>query len=123
MGYRPTQEYIEKTYNITVEALEPSKIANRTFMQKLYALSATKPITSTDALSDSVDTHKIALSFQTQILDIVDKANSFDEAIDLLHGAYPSMDISELQETLDTAMQSSYILGAAEVEFESEEGI
>lgn len=121
MGYRPTQEYIEKTYNITVEAIEPSKIANRALMQKLYALSATKPITTTDELSDSVDIKRIALSFQTQIVEIIDQANSFEEAIDLLHAAYPGMDIAELQDTMDMALQSSYILGTAEVERESEE--
>jgi len=121
MGYRPTQDYIEKTYNITVEAVEPSKIANRAFMQKLYALSATKPITTTDDLSNSVDIKKIALSFQTQIVDIIDQAKSFEEAIDLLHGAYPSMDIAELQDTMDIALQNSYILGTAEVEYESED--
>lgn len=121
MGYRPTQEYIEKTYNITVEAVEPSKIANHALMKKLYALSAAKPITSTDELSDSVDIHKIALSFQTQIVDIIDQANSFEEAIDLLHVAYPSMDIAQLQDTMDMALQSSYILGTAEVERENEE--
>lgn len=121
MGYRPTQEYIEKTYNITVEAIEPSKIANRAFTQKLLALSATRPITTTDELSDSVDIHKIALSFQTQIVEIIDQANSFEEAIDLLHAAYPGMDITELQDTMDLALQSSYILGTAEVERESEE--
>ncbi len=121
MGYRPTQEYIEKTYNITVEAIEPSKIANHALMKKLYALSATKPITTTDQLSDSVDIHKIALSFQIQIVDIIDQANSFEEAIDLLHKAYPGMNIAELQDTMDMALQSSYILGTAEVEHESEE--
>lgn len=121
MGYRPTQDYIEKTYNITVEAIEPSKIANHALMKKLYALSATKPITTTDELSNSVDIHKIALSFQTQIVEIIDQANSFEEAIDLLHAAYPGMDIAELQDTMDMALQSSYILGTAEVERESEE--
>lgn len=121
MGYRPTQEYIEKTYNISVVAIEPSKIANYALMKKLYALSATKPITTTDELSDSVDIHKIALSFQIQIVDIIDQASSFEEAIDLLHKAYPGMDIAELQDTMDMALQSSYILGTAEVEYESEE--
>lgn len=121
MGYRPTQEYIEKTYNITVEVVEPSKIANHALMKKLYALSATKPITTTDELSDSVDIHKIALSFQIQIVDIIDQASSFEEAIDLLHKAYPSMDIAQLQDTMDMALQSSYILGTAEVERENEE--
>lgn len=121
MGYRPTQDYIEKTYNITVEAIETPKIANRAFMQKLYALSATKPISTTDELSERVDINKIALSFQTQIVDIIDQATSFEEAIDLLHSAYPDMDIAELQDTMDMALQSSYILGTAEVERESEE--
>lgn len=121
MGYRPTKEYIERTYNITVEAVEPSAIANHAFMQKLYALSAAKPISDTNTLSDSVDIHKIALSFQTQILKIIDQAKSFEEAIDLMHQAYPGMDIAELQDTMDIALQSSYILGAAQTEFEENE--
>jgi phage gp29-like protein len=90
-------------------------------MQKIYALSATKPISDTDTLSDSVDIHKIALSFQTQILKIIDQAKSFEEAIDLMHQAYPGMDIAELQDTMDIALQSSYILGAAQTEFEENE--
>lgn len=121
MGYRPTKEYIERTYNITVEAVEPSTIANHAFMQKIYALSATKPISDTDTLSDSVDIHKIALSFQTQILKIIDQAKSFEEAIDLMHQAYPEMDIAQLQDTMAIAFQSSYILGAAQTEFEENE--
>lgn len=121
MGYRPTKDYIEKTYGITVDAVEPSKIANSAFTQKLLALSATRPITTTDELSDSLDVHKIALSFQTQIADIIDGAGSFEEAIDRLHSAYPHMDIAQLQDTMDMALQSSYILGAAEIEFEENE--
>lgn len=121
MGYRPTKEYIEKTYNITVEAIDTIKIANRAFIQRLYALSASKPITTTDELSDSIDLGTIALSFQTQIVDIVDKAKSFEEAIDMLHSAYPSMDIAQLQDVMDMALQSSHILGTAEVEFEESE--
>lgn len=122
MGYRPTKEYIEKTYNITVEdAPVTAQIANRAFIQKLYALSANKPIGSTDELSDSIDLGTIALSFQTQIVDIVDKAKSFEDAIDMLHSAYPSMDITQLQDVMDMALQSSHILGTAEVEFEENE--
>ncbi|MFZ5375584.1 MAG: phage portal protein family protein [Campylobacterota bacterium] len=122
MGYRPTKEYIEKTYNITVEeASSPAPLANRSFAQKLISLSATRPISDTDTLSGLIDLKTIALSFQTQIAEIIDGAESFEEAIDRLHAAYPQMDISELQETMDIALQSSYILGTAEAEFEEEE--
>ncbi|MDD3770487.1 MAG: DUF935 family protein [Sulfuricurvum sp.] len=121
MGYRPTKDYIEKTYNITVEEAPSAPVANRAFAQKLLALSATRPISDTDTLSGLIDLKSIALSFHTQIAEIVDSASSFEEAIDMLHAAYPQMDISELQETMDLAMQSSYILGSAEVEFEENE--
>jgi phage gp29-like protein len=123
MGYRPTQDYIQRTYNIQVEPIAEQTHIIPNSLKKLYALSATKPITSTDELSDRVDLQKIALSFQTQILDIVDSAKTFDEALDALYKAYPTLDLSSLQDALDTAMQSSYILGTAEVEFESEEEV
>jgi len=121
MGYRPTQEYIQRTYNIQVNPIEDQKNVIPNSLQKIYALSATKPIKNLNDVNNAVDTNAIALSFQTQILDIVDSATTFDEALDALYKAYPTLDTIALQDALDSAMQSSYILGTADVEFEEEQ--
>lgn len=122
MGYQPTQDYIEKTYNITVEKHDNTSatIANK-HMQKLYAFSTSKMITSSDDIAQNTDVTTIVLAFQKQIVDIIDKCGSFEEAIDALHGAYPEMDIEALQDVMDSALQSAHILGAAGVEYEGTE--
>jgi len=121
MGYRPTKEYIQRTYNIQVEPIAEQTQIIPNSLKKIYALSATRPIKNINDLNNSINLHKIALTFQTQILDIVDSAATFDEALDALYKAYPTLDISSLQDALDTAMQSSYILGTAEAEWEADQ--
>lgn len=122
MGYKPTKDYVERTYNITVNEITDTNatIANK-HLQKLYAFSQNRPITNIEDIESGVDLKTIALSFQNQIVDIVDKCNSFEEAIDALHVAYPQMDIEALQDVMDSALQSSYILGSAQSEFEENE--
>lgn len=122
MGYQPTQDYIEKTYNITVEkhGNTSATIANK-HMQKLYAFSTSKMVTSSDDIAQNIDVTTIALTFQKQIVDIIDKCGSFEEAIDALHRVYPEMDIEALQDVMDSALQSAHILGAAGIEYESNE--
>jgi phage gp29-like protein len=122
MGYKPTKAYVERTYNIEVEERTDSTgtIANK-HLQKLYAFSQNKPITSVEDIESGTDLKTIALSFRNQIVDIVDKCTSFEEAIDALHEAYPQMDIEALQDVMDSALQSSYILGSAQSEFEENE--
>lgn len=122
MGYKPTKAYIERTYNIEVEEkTDPTATIANKHLQKLYAFSQNKPITSLEDIENSADLKTIALSFQSQIVDIVDKCTSFEEAIDALHEAYPQMDIEALQDVMDSALQSSYILGSAQSEFEESE--
>ncbi|WP_060826166.1 phage portal protein family protein [Sulfurospirillum cavolei] len=122
MGYKPTKAYIERTYNIEVEEkTDPTATIANKHLQKLYAFSQNKPITSLEDIESGTDLKTIALSFQSQIVDIVDKCTSFEEAIDALHEAYPQMDIEALQDVMDSALQSSYILGSAQSEFEESE--
>lgn len=122
MGYKPTKDYVERTYNITVEEITDTSatIANK-HLQKLYAFSQNRPITSIEDIESSIDLKTTALSFKNQIVDIIDKCSSFEEAIDALHEAYPQMDIEALQDVMDSALQSSYILGSAQSEFEGSE--
>lgn len=122
MGYKPTKAYVERTYNIEVEErTDPTATIANKHLQKLYAFSQNKPITSLEDIESGADLKTIALSFQSQIVDIVDKCTSFEEAIDALHEAYPQMDIEALQNVMDSALQSSYILGSAQSEFEENE--
>ncbi len=121
MGYKPTKDYVERTYNITVDEITTSATIANKHLQKLYAFSQNKPITSVEDIESGTDLKTIALSFQNQIVDIVDKCGTFEEAIDALHEAYPQMDIEALQDVMDSALQSSYILGSAQSEFEENE--
>jgi phage gp29-like protein len=120
MGWTPTQEYIEKTYNITVEKTAAIPVANRTAPGRVFAFSKEKPADSVDAGLKEVNMEKIALSFQNQIEKMLDEASTFEEVIDSLQAAYPKMELNELQELLENVMADAEILGYAEIEEESD---
>jgi len=121
MGYRPTKEYIEQTYNITVEEptqTQATSMANKTLP---FALSTSKPIDTVDKAYDDLNLNSLALSLSKQVIDIVDSASSFEEAMDLLSDAYPKMNMDELQEFMEQSLANAEILGSAEVEYEDEQ--
>lgn len=118
MGFRPTKEYIEKTYNIQVDALQQKEpIANT--QQKVFAFSSQRPSDAIETATAEIDMTPIALTFQTQVQNILDRAESFDEMVEMLHESYPTMEIDELQEMMEDAMANADILGQAEVEYEN----
>jgi len=119
MGYRPTKEYIEQTYNITVE--EPTQTQAILNKSLPFALSASKPIDTVDKAYDDLNLNSLALSLSKQVIDIVDSASSFEEAMDLLSDAYPKMNMDELQEFMEQSLANAEILGSAEVEYEDEQ--
>jgi len=119
MGYRPTKEYIEQTYNITVE--EPTQTQAILNKSLPFALSTSKPIDTVDKAYDDLNLNSLALSLSKQVLDIVDSASSFEEAMDLLSDAYPKMNMDELQEFMEQSLANAEILGSAEVEYEDEQ--
>jgi len=120
MGWKPTKEYIEKTYNITVDKSDAQKnpIANH-FTP--IAFSTKKPLDTIDKAYNDVNMSSIAIALNTQVIDIIDNAESFEEAIDALHEAYPKMDLVELQELMENSIANAEILGNAEVEYENEQ--
>jgi len=119
MGWTPTKEYIEATYNIKVNETSKAPVANKDAPRKVFAFSKEKPADALEGAIDAIDLKKIELSFQTQIADILDSAETFEEAIEALQDAYPKSDLAELQELMESAMANSEILARAEVEDES----
>ena len=122
MGYRPKKSYLERTYNIELEEYEaPGQIANAPKPQRVFAFSAEKPADALEGMVDALSLKKIELSFQNQIVKILEESQSFEEAIDALQEAYPKTELSDLQELMATAMANAEILARAEVEEETEE--
>ncbi len=117
MGWKPTKEYIEKTYNISVDTSvsTTSPIANK------LSFSSKKPLDAIDKAYDDLNISPIAIALSTQVMEIVDSCESFEEAIDALSEAYPKMDLIELQELMENSIANAEILGNAEVEYENEQ--
>jgi len=116
MGYKPTQEYIETTYNIKVEKIEePKQIITNS---KLYQFSKDIPQDELELQSNNVDTKK-SLTFQTQILEIIENSKSYEDMQDKLETIYPNTSIKDLQEILFNNIANSEILGRAEIENEN----
>jgi phage gp29-like protein len=117
MGWKPTKEYIEKTYNIEVDTAT-TPIANSS---SPIAFSASKPLDAIDKASSDVNLSSIAIAMSQQVIEIVDAATSYEEALDTLHDAYPKMNLDELQSFMEQSIANAEILGQAEVEYENEQ--
>ena len=82
MGYQPTKEYIEKTYNIEVEEKESVHFANSTLNP--YLIPFKKPlkegIKDNPAFKDNIEQFIEGLEFQDfDILKIIKGAKNFEE--------------------------------------------
>jgi phage gp29-like protein len=125
MGYKPTKEYIENTYNIKVDEIKKDEnlIANNTNISKannLYSM-AKLPQDELDYQGNMIDLSK-PHTFQEQILKIIASANSYEEAFDNLALAYPNIDMDDMQKVLENNIINSQILGMAEIEEENPNG-
>jgi phage gp29-like protein len=116
MGYKPTQEYIEQKYNIKVEKIEPTKqiVAN----SKLMHFSKHTPEDEIEYQTNKVDTKK-PLTFQTQILKIIENSKSYEDMQDKLSGINTNINIEDLQEMLFNNIANAEILGRTEIENEN----
>lgn len=118
MGYQPTQEYIESTYNIKVTPVQEEKqvIANSKF-----AFSKELPQDQLEAESLKIDVIN-PLTFQEQIINILESVDSFEEAFEKLIEAYPDINTSDLEKNLNKYLSNAAIQGAAEIEEENPNG-
>jgi len=120
MGYTPTQEYIESTYNIKVTPT-PTLKANSFRAGNPFVFSK-KPQDSIGAGLDAIDTDPVMMSLQKQMLRIIEEAESFEDAFKAIEEAYPGLEFEQLEEMLSSAMLNADILGSAEIEDENPEG-
>lgn len=126
MGYKPTQEYIENTYNIKVEEIkrEDNPIPNNNILKANNLLSMNKTKLASDELAyqaNSIDLSN-SLTFQEQIIKTLNKANSFEEAFLLLADIYSEVNTDDLEENLKRVLANTSILATAQVEEENQDG-
>lgn len=125
MGYKPTQEYIENTYNIKVEEIkkEDNPIPNNNiYANNLLSMNKTKLASDElDYQANSIDLTN-SLTFQEQIIKTLNKANSFEEAFLLLADIYSEVNTDDLEENLKRVLANTSILATAQVEEENPNG-
>ena len=115
MGYQPTKEYIEKTYNIEVEEKESVHFANSTLNP--YLIPFKKPlkedIKDNPAFKDNIEQFIEGLEFQDfDILKIIKGAKNFEEAMEKIQNAANGEQLEFLEEQFAKAIANSKIYGA-----------
>lgn len=129
MGYKPTKEYIETTYNIKVEEIKEenknSLIANS---NNLYSRGSSAivlnklPQDELDRNLNNIDFTPLALTFHKQISKIIEDSESYEEILENLFKAYPTFDTKELEESLYKYLANASLLGVATIEDENPNG-
>ena len=115
MGYQPTKEYIEKTYNIEVEEKESVHFANSTLNP--YLIPFKKPlkegIKDNPAFKDNIEQFIEGLEFQDfDILKIIKGAKNFEEAMEKIQNAGNGEQLEFLEEQFARAIANAKIYGA-----------
>lgn len=127
MGFQPTKEYIEETYSIKVTAIQKDitkPISNNTDISNanLITLNNNIAVDELDKNINNLDLKDISLTFQKQILEIINTSDSFEEMIDRLLKAYPNFDTKALETSLYKNLTLSQLLAAAQIEDENPNG-
>ncbi len=117
MGFELEPEYIEKTYGVKVKPKEANIIPN----SKLLSFSKTLPQDELELQSNSIDTIN-PLTFQKQILKLVENSSSYEELQESLLNIYPNIDTKDLADLLFRNIANSDIQARAEVEEENPNG-
>lgn len=125
MGYKPTKEYIETTYNIKVTEIEQknnSLIANSNISRTNPIILNNLPQDELERNLNNIDFSHLALTFQKQILEIINKSESHEETLEQLFKAYPTFDTKELEDSLYKYLANASLLGVASIEDENPNG-
>jgi len=128
MGYQPTQEYLEKTYNIKLEKVEKQEekqepISNNAKANELISLSNKNIyVDELDKNASKIDIEEIALTFQKQIVEVMNNSDSYEEMIDKLYDLYPNMNTTVLENTLFQNLANAKLLAVAQIEDENPNG-
>lgn len=125
MGYKPTKEYIETTYNIRVTEIEQknnSLIANSNISRANPIIFNNLPQDELERNLNNIDFSNLALTFQKQISEIITQGGSFEEILANLFEAYPTFDTKELEDSLYKYLANASLLGVASIEDENPNG-
>ncbi|WP_419673796.1 phage portal protein family protein [Aliarcobacter butzleri] len=125
MGYKPTKEYIETTYNIKVTEIEQknnSLIANNNISRANPIILNNLPQDELERNLNNIDFSHLALTFQKQISEIISQGGSFEEILANLFEAYPTFDTKELEDSLYKYLANASLLGVASIEDENPNG-
>jgi phage gp29-like protein len=125
MGYKPTKEYIETTYNIKVVEIEQknnSLIANSNISRANPIILNNLPQDELERNLNNIDFSHLALTFQKQISEIISQGGSFEEILANLFEAYPTFDTKELEDSLYKYLANASLLGVASIEDENPNG-
>lgn len=115
MGYQPTKEYIEKTYNIEVEEKESVHFANSTLNPYLIPFKnpLKEGIKDNPAFKDNIEQFIEGLEFQDfDILKIIKGAKNFEEAMEKIQNAANGEQLEFLEEQFARAIANAKIYGA-----------
>jgi phage gp29-like protein len=125
MGYQPTKEYIEETYSIKVNEIKKEDVKKTTpIANSTNILLANKniPNDELDRNAQNIDYETISHTFQKQILEIINKCESFEEMQKELEDAFPTMDTKLFENILFQNLVNASLLAAATIEDENPNG-
>lgn len=125
MGFQPVKEYIEETYSIKVNEIQKDTIKpipNNLRKAKTINLNKNIAVDELDKNIQNLDLSDISLTFQKQILEIINTSDSFEEMLDKLLKAYPNFDTKALETSLYKNLTLSQLLAAAQIEDENPNG-
>lgn len=109
-----TREYLEKTYHVELE-----ENSTRTAIpNKLIPFSTTKPTDHIEVEQNRVDTKEIEENILTQVEEMFDQAESFEDALHIIHEAFPTYNTDEIEQMIEKLYANSTIYGRAKVEDE-----
>ncbi|WP_455756487.1 phage portal protein family protein [Sulfurimonas sp.] len=118
MGFKPKKKYIEDTYNIEVDEIITE--SSQAYMNKFMVFSKTMPNDELDNQINKIDTS--SLTFQEQIIKIIQESESYEEVQEKLLEVYPDVDTKDLEDLLYKNITNSEILARAEIEEENPDG-
>lgn len=117
-GVKFTKSYFMKAYGFEegdIEVVDAAQATTPVIQNFSESVPTVKPADALDEQSRGINTKSEEQGILSTVLHILETASTYEEAVDAIMGAYPSIEFSELQNTLDRLTSNSMILGGAEI--------
>lgn len=114
MGYQPTKDYIEKTYNLTTaEKKESIPFKNALNTQLMPIKNTFKDKINKNLAFDAIDNYTNTISFKDlDLKSVLENAKSFEEAHEAITNALKGEDLEIAEAMLARAIMNAQIYGA-----------